>query len=157
VEPSLIRIDIQVYQYLESRRTDPAQTLNDLLREMIGLPPSNENVLNDGVDTTVELSRGWSGAAELPNGTKLRMTYNGQMYAGVIVQGAWHTGGASYHSPSGVAGGVARARRGTPVSVDGWAYWEVQLPGRDSWIRIDALRKRTSRKPAPRQPAATET
>ena len=158
MQPSLIRIDIQVHQYLESRRTDPAQTHNDLLREVLGLPLSNESAFNDGPYTTVELSHGWSGAgAELPNGTKLRMNYNGQMYAGVIVQGAWHTGGASYHSPSGAASGVARARRGARVSVDGWAYWEVQLPGRDSWVRLHTLRKRTRRKPAQRQLLATET
>jgi hypothetical protein len=144
VQSSLIRIDIQVHQHLENRRTNPTQTHNEILREMLGLPLSD-----DGEDAPLGLSHGWSGAGvELPNGTKLRMSYNNQMYAGVIVEGAWHTGGASYHSPSGAASGVARARRGTRVSVDGWAYWEVQMPGNDRWIRIDRLRKRTRRKPA---------
>jgi hypothetical protein len=149
VQSSLIQIDIQVHQYLEGRRTDPSQTHNDILREMIGLPFLDQRVFADGLDTTGEWSCGWSGAGvELPNGTKLRMSYNGQMYAGIIAQGAWHSGGASYRSPSGAASGVARARRGTRVSVDGWAYWEVQTPGSDDWTRIGTLRTRVRRKPA---------
>jgi hypothetical protein len=142
VQPSLIRIDIQVLQILESRRTAAAQTHNDILREMIGLPPFDETVFNNGADTTAEQSVGWSSkGVELPNGTKLRMSYNGQTYAGIIAQGAWHTGGASYHSPSGAASGVARSRRGTQVSMDGWRYWEAQKPGSDHWVRIDKLRR----------------
>jgi hypothetical protein len=108
VQSSLIRIDIQVHQYLESRRTDPTQTHNDILREMIGLPFSGEKA-SDEVDATPKLSHGWSSAGvELPNGTKVRMSYNNQMYAGVIAQGISHTGGASYQSPSGAASDVAR-------------------------------------------------
>ena len=155
---SLIRIDIEVHQFLESRRTDPTQTHNDILREMIGLPLAEEIAVTDRAGPTPGLSRGWSAAGvELPNGTKLRMTYNGQMYAGVIAQGAWHTGGASYHSPSGAASGVARARRGTRVSVDGWEYWEVQTPDSDRWVPIGTLRTRERRKPSRRQLFASET
>jgi hypothetical protein len=59
VQPSLIRIDFQVHQYLENRRTNPTQTHNDILREIIGLSPSD---VNEGEDAPLGLSRGWSGA-----------------------------------------------------------------------------------------------
>jgi hypothetical protein len=138
VKRPLIRVDSQVFQVLESRRAAPAQTHNDVLREMIGLPALDETE----PDTTAEQSDGWSSkGVELPNGTKLRMSYNGQLYAGMIVQGAWHTGGAIYRSPSGAAAGVARSRRGTRVDLDGWHYWEAQKPGSSSWVRINRLRK----------------
>jgi hypothetical protein len=82
----------------------------------------------------------WKGV-ELPNGTKLRMSYNGQTHTGEIVQGAWHVGGAIYRTPSAAAEGVDRTKKGAPVSLDGWEYWETQKPDGDRWIRIDSLRK----------------
>lgn len=138
MQTSIILVDIQVLQFLESKRVAPVQTHNDILRGIIGLPPTDD----DGEDKTPEQSPGWSSkGVELPNGTKLRMSYNGQLHAGVIVQGAWHTEGAIYRSPSGAAAGVARSRRGTQVDLDGWHYWEVQKPGSSNWIRLGKLRK----------------
>lgn len=54
MQPSLIQIDIQVHQYLEGRGTDPSQTHNDILREMIGLPLLDQRAFADGLDTTGE-------------------------------------------------------------------------------------------------------
>ncbi len=70
------------------------------------------------------------------------MTYNGQTHTGEVAQGAWHVGGAIYRTPSAAAGGAARSKKGNPVSLDGWGYWEVKKPGSDKWIQIDELRKK---------------
>jgi hypothetical protein len=57
---SLIRIDIEVHQFLESRKTDPTQTHNDILREMIGLPLAEEIAVIDRAGPTPGLSRAWN-------------------------------------------------------------------------------------------------
>lgn len=133
-----IEIDVDVYRFLESRRTSFTQSHNDILRAVAGLkstaPASPNSNGNDHGGWS------WKGVA-LPNGTKLRMSYNGQTHSGEVVQGAWHVGGAIYRTPSAAAGGVARSKKGTPVSLDGWGYWEIKKPDSDRWIPIEKLRK----------------
>jgi hypothetical protein len=136
-----IEIDVDVFRFLESRRTSFAQTHNDILREVAGLPTVKLASTNGANSTAIQHSGwSWKGVA-LPNGTKLRMSYNGQTHAGEIMQGAWHVGGAIYRTPSAAAGGVARSKKGAPVSLDGWEYWEIQKPDSDRWVPIDKLRK----------------
>lgn len=135
-----IEIDVDVYRFLESRRTSFAQTHNDILRDLAGLKSvasTPSHGVGNGTDQGGWL---WKGVT-LPNGTKLRMSYNGQTHSGEVVQGAWHVGGAIYRTPSAAAGGVARSKKGAPVSLDGWGYWEVKKPDSDRWIPIAKLRK----------------
>lgn len=133
-----IEIDIEVHRFLESRRTAFAQTHNDILRSLAGLPV----LVAQSNGTTPDVTGGWSWkGVTLPNGTKLRMNYNGQTHTGEIRQGAWHVGGAIYRTPSAAAGGVARSKSGAPVSLDGWEYWEVCPPENNEWIRINELRE----------------
>jgi len=134
-----IEIDVDVYRFLESRRTSFAQTHNDILRSVADLPPIKAGASNGANAANATGGWSWKGV-ELPNGTKLRMSYNGQTHTGEIAQGAWHVGGAIYRTPSAAAGGVARTKKGAPVSLDGWEYWEIQKPDGDRWIRIDSLR-----------------
>ena len=136
-----IEIDVDVYRFLEGRRTSFSQTHNDILRDIAQLKPvtvaSPSTNNGSGID-----HGGWSWkGVSLPNGTKLRMSYNGQTHSGEVIQGAWHVGGAIYRTPSAAAGGVARSRKGSPVSLDGWGYWEVKKPESDRWIPIQKLRK----------------
>jgi hypothetical protein len=135
-----IEIDVDVYRFLESRRASFTQTHNDILRSVAGLPPIKAGESNGANATNTMGGWSWKGV-ELPNGTKLRMTYNGQSHSGEIVQGAWRVGGAIYRTPSAAAGGVARTKKGAPVSLDGWGYWEVQKPDSERWMKIDSLRK----------------
>lgn len=134
-----IEIDVDVYRFLESRRTSFSQTHNDILRSLAELPPINGQA--DGTSTANATgSWSWKGIT-LPNGTKLRMSYNGQTHSGEIMQGAWHVAGAIYRTPSAAAGGVARSKKGAPVSLDGWEYWEIQKPDSNRWTKIAELRK----------------
>lgn len=136
-----IEIDVEVYRFLENRRTSFTQTHNDILRVLAGLKPVAP-VSSNGSDSSSNEQGAWSWkGVSLPNGTKLRMSYNGQTHTGEIMQGAWHVGGAIYRTPSAAAGGVARSKKGAPVSLDGWGYWEVKTPDSDRWIQIDKLRK----------------
>jgi hypothetical protein len=132
-----IEVDVDVYRFLESRRTSFSQTHNDILRDLAGLKTVAPQATNG-----TESGSGWSWkGVTLPDGTKLRMSYNGQTHTGEIVQGAWHVAGAIYRTPSAAAGGVARSKKGAPVSLDGWGYWEVKKPDNDRWVQIDKLRK----------------
>jgi hypothetical protein len=68
VQTSLIRVDIQVLQFLESKRVGPTQTHNDVLRGIIGLPSSDEA----GEDTTPEQSAGSDAPAAVESITPAR-------------------------------------------------------------------------------------
>jgi hypothetical protein len=77
----------------------------------------------------------WSGkGATLPSGTRLRMTYNGKSYTGLIEGGSWVVNGGRYGSPSAAADAMAG------VSLNGWNYWEVQLPGTEKWKPVSTFR-----------------
>lgn len=131
-----IEIDVDVFRYLENHRTSFTQTHNDILRTLAGLCPASAQ------DSKTAANGHWSWkGVSLPNGTQLRMSYNGQTHTGEIAQGAWHVSGAIYRTPSAAAGGVARSKKGTSVSLDGWAYWEVKLPESARWVKLDSLRQ----------------
>ena len=135
-----IEVDVEVFRFLESRRASFSQTHNDILREIAGLKPVSSSAPNSANASPDQGAWSWKGVT-LPNGTKLRMSYNGQTHTGEITQGAWHVGGAIYRTPSAAAGGVARSKKGASVSLDGWGYWEVKKPDSDRWTPIDKLRK----------------
>lgn len=71
----------------------------------------------------------------LPDGTQLRATYKGQRVMAQVQGGQVVYDGQRYRSPSGAASAV------TGTSVNGWIFWEGQLPGESRWVLIDALRK----------------
>ena len=139
-----IEIDVEVFRFIEGKRTSFAQSHNDILREIAGIPPVNsrsEYVL----ETALIGNRSWSWkGVKLPHRTKLRMAYNGRTHAGEVLDGAWHVGGAIYRTPSAAAGGVARSKAGKQVSLDGWEYWEAQQPGSDQWERLAELRPKAA-------------
>lgn len=135
-----IEIDVEVFRFLESHRTSFAQTHNDILRNLAGLKSIALTPSNNAPSGADEGGWLWKGVM-LPNGTKLRMSYNGQTHSGEVVQGAWHVAGAIYRTPSAAAGGVARSKKGAPVSLDGWGYWEIKKPDSNRWIPIEKLRK----------------
>ncbi len=139
-----IEIDVDVNRWIEGKRVSFDQTHNDILRSIAGLPslspqsaaaapkPSN----GEAADATA-----WSGkGAALPAGTRLRMSYNGKTYDGVIESGTWLVNGARHVSPSAAASAVAG------VSLNGWTYWEVQLPGTDKWQSISKFRTQIARR-----------
>ena len=92
-------------------------------------------------ETSNKIGRSWWGKdVELPQGTKLRMRYNGRQYTGVIHNGGWLVEGRAYESPSAAAGGVARTTGGGQTLLNGWKYWDVKRPSDGNWIPINRLR-----------------
>jgi hypothetical protein len=130
-----IGIDLDVHRFLESRRTSFEQTYNDILRGVIGLPITAAQAVTPTRSATAGDAGAWSGkGAALPAGTRVRMSYNGKVYAGVIEGGAWHVDGGQYVSPSAAADAV------TGKSLNGWLYWQVQLPGTEKWKPLSSFR-----------------
>ena len=92
-------------------------------------------------------SDAWTGSGVmLPGGTKLRMTYNGQVHLGRIENGEWAVGGNCYKSPSDAAGGAATTKAGGRPSLNGWIYWYISFPGSDDWTLLSDLRLEEAKK-----------
>ena len=136
-----IDIEVEVNRWIESKRVSFDQTHNDILRAAAGLPP-----LPPRSGTARTLSNGGAGGAwsakgaTLPAGTKLRMSYNGNTFSGAIESGTWLVNGARYVSPSAAASALAG------VSLNGWIYWEAQIPGTDRWQPISKFRTEIARR-----------
>lgn len=131
-----IEIDFDVHKKIEAERTSFSESPNDVLRRLLRL----------GNATATEAAKGrgrsWSGkGVTLPDGTELRMEYNGRRYAGTISDGEWLVEGKRFKSPSAAAGGVAVTKDGTHTRLDGWNYWSVKRPGDGDWIAIRTLRR----------------
>jgi hypothetical protein len=128
-----IEIDIDVHRFLEGHRKSFDQTYNDILREVAKLGPAS------GTGASAEKGNGagaWSGkGVTLLAGTKARMTYSGKVHTAVIDGGDWVVNGKRHGSPSAAAGGA------TGYSINGWGYWEVQVPGSSEWKPIWKLRR----------------
>ena len=136
-----IDIDVEVNRWIESRRVSFDQTHNDILRAEAGLPSLAPRSGATRAPLNGEAGSAWSAkGATLPAGTKLRMSYNGKTFNGAIESGTWLVNGARYVSPSAAASSLAG------VSINGWIYWEAQIPGTDSWQPISKFRTEIARR-----------
>jgi hypothetical protein len=136
-----IEIDVEVNRWIESKRVSFDQTHNDILRAEAGLPPMSPRSAAINTPSNGEATGAWTAkGAMLPAGTRLRMSYNGKTFNGVIESGSWIVNGARYVSPSAAASTLAG------VSLNGWIYWEVQLPGTDRWQPISKFRTEVARR-----------
>lgn len=89
-------------------------------------------------------TKGWRRSnVFLPNGTELRMSYNGNVASGRVDSGAFYVGGNHYDSPSGAARAVAVTRAGKKTNLNGWVLWEARLPGSVEWVLLEDLHRRT--------------
>ena len=136
-----IEIDFEVYQLIILEKQGFEESDNDVLRRLLKLdkppvePPDPEN----GTES-------WnSHGVKLPEETKLKMTYRGTVYTGLVTGGKWSIAGKFYKSPSNAAS-VARTKKGTKPSLNGWKYWNVKRPSDTDWVLIDKLRHDNSSK-----------
>lgn len=130
-----IEIDIDVYKAIEAERLDFEETQNEILRRILKLGSFPEA-------QDVEPKKGaWTGnGVTLPEGTKLRMDYNGVRYSGEIRRNKWFVENSFYQSPSGAASSIAKTKSGKSPSLDGWRYWYIKRPNDDRWRPIEWLR-----------------
>ena len=137
-----IDIDLEVFRFLESKRSSFEQSHNDILRELAGF--SGGSRASSSAQAEIGRAWVWKGVT-LPHNTKLRMSYNGRMHTGEVLDGVWHVEGETFRAPSAASSGVARTKQGNSVSLDGWEYWEVQFPGTTRWKRLNDLRSKKAR------------
>lgn len=143
-----VQIDIDVHKAIEAARLGFTDSDNDVLRRLLGLPPAeaSADAIPHPIETSVEVEPGaWSrDGAVLPNGTLLRMTYNGQMLHGQVANGVWIVNGQMFTSPSGAAMKNVRTKSGNTTSLDGWTYWWVKRPQDPDYIQLSTLRKKAA-------------
>ncbi|UCH49032.1 MAG: DUF2924 domain-containing protein [Betaproteobacteria bacterium] len=127
-----IEVDFDVFKALTIRRPSEAVTENDVLRELLGLPPREHGAVGE----TPSSADDWVvKGVRFPAGTELRAKYKGQIYLGRVERGALVLNSKSFASPSAAAVSVT----GNPVN--GWNFWEARRPGSTEWTTIRALRK----------------
>jgi hypothetical protein len=137
-----IEIDVEVNRWLEGKRISFDQTHNDILRAEAGLPShSPRSATAASLTSNGDSGGAWTAkGATLPEGTRLRMSYNGNAFNGTVESGSWLVNGARYSSPSAAASALSG------VSLNGWNYWEAQLPGADRWQSISKFRSEIARR-----------
>lgn len=127
-----IEVDFEVFKELTVRRTSESMTENDVIRSLLGLddPASKPTAGNETTGGNPWVCKG----VAFPHGTEFRATYKGQLYSGVVAEGALVVQGKRFTSPSSAAVAIT----GNPVN--GWRFWECLLPGRKQWKVIAELR-----------------
>jgi Domain of unknown function (DUF4268)/Restriction Enzyme Adenine Methylase Associated/Protein of unknown function (DUF2924) len=139
-----IEIDFDVFKELTVRRSTPDVTENDVLRQLLGLQPVTSPERQSIGTGNGSFGIPWSSkGVTLPHGTKLRAEYGGRSYNARIENGAIIYDGRNYKSPSAAANAV------TDKSVNGWAFWECQPPGKNNWVRMSELRDGRPEPPVP--------
>jgi hypothetical protein len=137
-----IEIDFDIHKLIEAERRSFTETPNEVLRRLLNMStpePSTQAARKP------DAGRSWSGeGVTLPHRTALRMRYNGRQHEGQVVDGKWIVDGKTFDSPSGAASGVAITKSGKRTRLDGWIYWEVRVPGDESWMPISGLRRKTN-------------
>ena len=130
-----IDVDFDVFKAITVRRPDENVTENDVLRQLLGLPPLHGvNVTTQGEDAS---PGGWiTKGVRFPLGTEFRAQYKGQTILGKVENGALVIGGRRFDSPSAAAVFI------TKNPVNGWRFWECRFPGQATWRLIGGLRKK---------------
>jgi hypothetical protein len=127
-----IEVDFDVFKALTARRPAEDVTENDVLRQLLRLPPrASPAVQSDSPRPEDWVTKG----IRLPAGTELRATYKGQTYLARVTTGALVFDGKRFNSPSAAAMAITHNR------VNGWTFWECRLPGQGSWTTLKELRR----------------
>jgi Restriction Enzyme Adenine Methylase Associated len=127
-----IEVDFDVFKALTARRPAEDVTENDVLRQLLRLPPrTSPPEQSDSPGPEDWVTKG----VRLPSGTELRATYKGQTYLARVASGALVLDGKRFNSPSAAAMAITR----NPVN--GWTFWECRLPGQGRWRSLKELRR----------------
>ncbi len=132
-----IQIDFDVFKEITARRASEEVTENDVLREVFGLNPKKRETETGKTNLESAQSPGdWiTKGVRFPSGTEFRATHKGQRYRGHVKDGALVVNGQRFDSPSAAAVNI------TENSVNGWIFWECQLPGTSDWVLIKSMRR----------------
>ena len=145
-----IDIDFDVWKALTAKLQSEKQTYNDVLRSLLELEsiqdpiPDPESPLGQAMNAAPAISElarfsqlksgFYSRGLFLPEGTKLRAIYKGQLYIAQILDGQFtEPSGNTHGSPSAAAKAI------TGNNVNGLRFWEALLPTGGNWCRLDLL------------------
>jgi hypothetical protein len=130
-----IEVDFEVFKALIARRPSEEVTENDVLRQLLRLPPKSDAATNPEHAAPGDwIIKG----VRFPTGTELRATYKGQTYLARVVDGGLVLNGKRFESPSAAAVSI------TKNPVNGWTFWESRVPGQGKWTLLRELRPRAS-------------
>lgn len=128
-----IEVDFDVYKALTMRRPAEDVSENDVLREMLRLPPKRQSTASvSGAAPGDWVTKG----VRFPAGTEFRANYKGQTYLARVDSGALVLNGERFDTPSSAAMSI------TKNPVNGWTFWECRSPGQASWQMIKTLRNK---------------
>ena len=124
-----IEIDFDVFKKLTSLRENETDSYNDVLRRVLKFPPRADP--NQVVPVYWDCRGG-----TILIGAKLRARYKGATHHATVTHHGIELEGKRYGSPSEAAGAV------TGTNVNGWHFWECQLPGETNWRDLSEQRRR---------------
>jgi hypothetical protein len=129
-----IDVDFEVWREITSRRMSETDTETDVLRRAFQMPPKAA-APEPAPSGALTAWRDRQSGLELPNGTKLVMSYKGLEHYAEIVGGVWLQDGEPQSAPSSAAAAA------TGVAMNGWLYWSAKRPGDAGFTKLAMLRK----------------
>lgn len=140
--PYTLEVDFDVYKTVTARRANESVTENDVLRELLGLPPKQQPPgVQPAASSPPTAPTGTSPEdwvvknVRFPLGTDFRASHKGRTHTGRVHGGALVVDGKSYASPSAAAVAI------TGNAVNGWRFWECRFPSKATWQLIEGLRR----------------
>lgn len=141
-----VEIDFEVFKALTAKLEHEADTYNEAIRRLLGLPASDPSLAPGEFElpglpvaqgnALASLNGGvWYSNVFFPNGTTFRATYKGKTYRARITNSQWIDELGQFRtSPSDAAGAI------TQTNVNGWRFWFARRPYDEDWQRMDALK-----------------
>jgi hypothetical protein len=136
-----IEVTLEVWKEIIQLYRSEKSTENEVIRELLDFY-HGKNVLNTESLALPEKASWSNQGVTLPDGTVLRRVLSektrygekGEVFSGIVLNGAIVIDGKSYNTPSAAAFAV------TDYGVNGWDFWEVKLPGASKWVSLHTLR-----------------
>lgn len=125
-----IDVDFEVFKALTMHRKSEDVTYNDVIRDLLKLPPAFPTAVPAGPSADDWMAQG----VRFPAGSEFQKTYKGKLYTAKVERGALYYNGKPYDSPSAAGAAVAG------YFVNGWTFWEVRVPGSSRWRVMDSFR-----------------
>lgn len=131
-----IDIDFEVFKELTSRRPAEHVTYNDVIRELLKLPPKKS--ATKSAHAAANVSKPWVVSdTSFPAGSEFMADYKGKTYSGIVNDGKLEINdGSKFTTPSAAAVHI------TGNNVNGWRFWKCRLPGAPQFLLIERLRGR---------------
>lgn len=133
-----INVSFPVWQKIHALRESEHMTEDDVLRQLLKLPPDSESQPtppkapppNRPITGGIRLK-----GVFLPNGTKLHAHHHGAEHIAEVVDGVILCNGKKFRSLSPAAAHSLGLK-----AANGWSFWMVQRPGEKKWEIATNLR-----------------